>query len=101
MPSTVRQSKKKLKSKAVKKPKAKTTAKKLGRRKSVPIVNEPVPKLVCYYLEGWRYGYQEAVKGEVAIIRPIPPIGGVLPRTIRVPVGDVKYAILNKLEGEL
>jgi hypothetical protein len=76
MPSTAQRSKK---------------AKPRKARKPVEvIVKELVPKLVCYYLDGWRYGYRESTKGSTAIIRPIPPLGAARPNTIKVPIEDIK-----------
>lgn len=46
--------------------------------------------LVCYYLEGWRYGYLEGAKGATATIRPIAAYKGATPRTVKIPITDLE-----------
>jgi hypothetical protein len=46
--------------------------------------------LVCYYLEGWRYGYLEGVRGATATIRPVAAYGGSTPRALKIPTTDIE-----------
>lgn len=91
MPSTARSPKKaKAKKAKAKAPKPPKVAKVVRKRKVVVKAVEETPRLVCYYLEGWRYGYREGTKGGSIIIQPIGALGSLPPRKIRVPADDVR-----------
>ena len=79
---------------------------KIVKKAKVPRAAKPVPDefiigrsggvitfgaLVKYYDEGWRHGYLESVKGQIASIRPLVSRYATIqtPRSARVPVGDV------------
>jgi hypothetical protein len=57
---------------------------------------EPTPGVVIqlggfvrYYVEGWRYGHLESIKGQVAKIRPIGPKNAAQPNAVKVPLEDI------------
>lgn len=54
-----------------------------------PGVVVTVGDLVRYYLEGWRVGYLESVKGFTVKIKPIGPRNGSALRSVTVPTTDV------------
>lgn len=70
----------------------------IRRNKAIPPVTsiEPTPGVVIqlggfvrYYVEGWRYGHLESVKGQVAKIRPIGPKNAAQPNAVKVPLEDI------------
>lgn len=56
------------------------------------LVEFKVGDLVNYYREGWRAGYIEAIDEYTIDIRPIVLKGSSKPRTVIIPICDIKSA---------
>lgn len=48
-----------------------------------------VGDLVSYYLDGWRAGHLDSVKGAYSFVRPIPARGGPQIRLVKVLTADL------------
>ena len=58
---------------------------------------QDIGKYVQYYQDGLRVGTLLSItKGLIAVIRPIPPIGGAQPHDVKVPLADVKRIEANE-----
>lgn len=62
--------------------------------RKAPVVLTPlharIGLLVHYYVDGWRYGYLDSIKGAVAKIRPIGVYRSEPPRLFHILVGDIE-----------
>lgn len=45
---------------------------------------------IHYYLDGWRYGYLESIRGTTVRIKPIGPMYAAEPRSVNVSSTDIQ-----------